>query len=90
MKKISFLILFTGCLQTIKAQTNPRDLDTIGHKTLDSIIVNTYLVNAKVKYLADVIGVNIYSGKKTNVIYLDPSRSNLAQNVTRTTFAKIP
>ncbi len=90
MKKICFLILFTGCLQTIKAQTNPRAFDSIGHKTLDSIIVNTYLVNAKAKYLADVVGVNIYSGKKTNVIYLDPSRSNLAQNVTRTAFAKIP
>lgn len=64
--------------------------DTFGIKTLDSIIVSTYFINAKQKYLADVVGVNIFSGKKTNVIYLDPTRSNLAQNITRTAFAKIP
>ena len=56
--------------------------DTLKSKTLDSVIKSTYFYNAKAKYLADVVGVNIYSGKKTNVISLDPSRANLAQNVT--------
>ena len=64
--------------------------DTLTSKTLDSVMMSTYFYNAKTKYLGDVVGVNIYSGKKTNVISLDPSRANLAQNVTRTAFAKIP
>jgi Fe(3+) dicitrate transport protein len=37
-----------------------------------------------------VVGVNIYSGKKTNLVYPDPTRNNLAQNIVRTAFAKIP
>ncbi len=34
--------------------------------------------------------MNIYSGKKTNQVYLDASRMNLAQNISRTAFAQIP
>jgi hypothetical protein len=35
-------------------------------------------VKGKIKYLSKVAGVNIYVGKKTNIVYLDPSRLNLA------------
>jgi hypothetical protein len=35
-------------------------------------------VKGKIKYLSKVAGVNIYAGKKTNIVYLDPSRLNLA------------
>ncbi len=91
-KSIRVMLLFLiviFCNPKLNAQVHGQE-DTFGIKTLDSIIVSTYFINAKAKYLADVVGVNIYSGKKTNVIYLDPTRSNLAQNITRTAFAKIP
>lgn len=64
--------------------------DTLSSKTTDSVIVSIYLKNATSKYLTDVAGVNIYAGKKTNIVYLDPSRVNLSLNMTRTAFAKIP
>jgi Fe(3+) dicitrate transport protein len=64
--------------------------DTLTTKKVDSVIVSTYTSNAKLKYLTDIEGVNIYAGKKTNIVYLDASRSNLGQNITRTAFAKIP
>ncbi len=82
------LILFNSVHS--KAQDNNRQEDTLTNKISDSVIVSTYINNAKVKYLSDVEGTNIYAGKKTNIVYLDPSRGNLAQNMTRTTFAKIP
>jgi Fe(3+) dicitrate transport protein len=64
--------------------------DTLSNKTLDSVIVSAYINFSKTKYLPDVVGTNIYAGKKTNIVYLDATRLNLAQNLTRTAFAKIP
>lgn len=78
--------LFT--LTQSKAQNHQKE--DIITSTLDSIVVSTYLKNASSKYLPDIIGANIYAGKKTNQVYLDPSRMNLAQNLTRTAFAQIP
>lgn len=93
MNKTLRIILLLPAVIFCNTKVNAQDQnqqDTFALKTLDSIIISTYFINAKPKYLADVAGVNIYSGKKTNVIYLDPTRSNLAQNITRTAFAKIP
>lgn len=93
MNKTLRIILLLPAVIFYNTKVNAQDQnqqDTFAVKTLDSIIISTYFINAKPKYLADVAGVNIYSGKKTNVIYLDPTRSNLAQNITRTAFAKIP
>ena len=94
MKLNNYIKISLSCFLFISAfiQSNAqtKNEDTITNKGLDSVIVSTYLSNAKAKYLSDIEGVNIYAGKKTNVIYLDPSRANLAQNLTRTAFAKIP
>jgi Fe(3+) dicitrate transport protein len=84
-----FTLLFESISQ-VNAQNHTEQEDTLTNKSLDSVIVSTYINNAKAKYLSDVEGTNIYAGKKTNIVYLDPSRVNLAQNMTRTAFAHIP
>lgn len=89
LKIIFPVVLFIFSNKNLIAQIQVQE-DTLTTKILDSVIVSTYINNAKAKYLPDVIGVNIYAGKKTNVVYLDPTRVNLAQNLTRTAFAKIP
>lgn len=83
-KGFCLFILINSTIARLAAQ------DTLLNKKADSVIVSTYMSNAKLKYLSDVEGVNVYAGKKTNVVYLDPTRVNLAQNITRTAFAKIP
>lgn len=84
-----YLLVMIISAQT-KAQNNAAQEDTLTNKISDSVIVSTYLKNAKAKYLPDVAGTNIYAGKKTDIVYLDPGRANLAQNMLRTAFAKIP
>jgi hypothetical protein len=42
------------------------------------------------KNLPDVSGQYIFSGKKTNIIYADPGKANLAGNNARTLFAQVP
>ncbi|MCW3107739.1 MAG: TonB-dependent receptor [Segetibacter sp.] len=87
-KKVLFLVLIAvTCNKKSFAQNQQ---DTLISNRLDSIIVSTYISNAKLKFLPDVVGTNVYAGKKTNIVYLDPNRINLAQNMTRTAFAKIP
>ncbi len=60
--------------------------DTLPSKTLDSITVSAY----PSKYLPEVQGLNIYSGKRTNDINPDATGANLSANVVRMALARIP
>jgi len=73
----SLLLLTTVSL----AQT-----DTLRSKTLDSIIVSA----SPSKFLPEVQGLNIYSGKRTNDIIPDATGANLSANVVRMALARIP
>nr|WP_294942739.1 TonB-dependent receptor [uncultured Mucilaginibacter sp.] len=53
---------------------------------LDSVIIK----ENRSKYLPDVSGTYIFSGKKTNIIYGDPGKANLSGNVPRTLFSQVP
>lgn len=90
MKKILFILLFASLANPGNTQKAVLKSDTINYNGIDSVIIIAYLKNAKAKYLPDVIGANVYAGKKTNVIGLDHSNANLAQGIARTAFAKIP
>lgn len=83
------VIFILNCAKVYAQQPQQNDTFITG-KSLDSVIVSTYINNATPKYLPDITDMSIYAGKKTNVVYLDPARNNLAQNLTRTAFAKIP
>jgi Fe(3+) dicitrate transport protein len=62
--------------------------DSIPTRILDTVTVNTVLKSNY--YLAPTEGVNVFAGKKTNVLYNATMEGNLAANVQRTAFAKIP
>ncbi len=82
IKSIFFIVLI--CISFIvKAQK-----DSIPTKILDSVTVNTIL--KKNYYLSSTEGTSIFAGKKTNVLYDVTMEGNLAANVQRTAFAKIP
>lgn len=61
--------------------------DSITTKTLDPV---TIFGQHEKTYLPETIGLNIFSGKKTNTITLTNGEANLPQNLGRTVFAKIP
>ncbi len=89
-KRCIILSLFVfSCMQSFGQQNKPAE-DTIVKKKMDSVTVNSYLRNQQPHYLADVQGMNIFAGKKTNTIQPNTTKSNLAQNLVRTAFAKIP
>src|SRR5262245_61242590 len=82
-----FLMMLSTALH---AQHQTKSKDSVRTKTLDSIIITSYQKSARVKYLPDISGVNIFSGKKTNALKLDEATANLSQNSARTAFAKVP
>lgn len=71
----------------LNAQLNKTN-DTIPLHVLQEVIVNAN-VKDSVTYLIDVIGTEVFAGKKTNNIKPDATGANLAQNNIRQAFAKI-
>jgi len=66
---------------------NESKTDSLPSKTLEQI---TILGQADKSYLPDVKGVNVFAGKKTNVVNLNNGEANLPQNIGRMIFAKMP
>lgn len=79
-KLLTTTILASGT-QYIQAQTVKKD--TV---KLDSVLIK----ESRNKQLPDVSGTFIYAGKKTNIIYAEPGKANLAGNVARTLFSQVP
>jgi Fe(3+) dicitrate transport protein len=75
------IMLFMISHQIIAQQT-----DSIPTRILDSILIRDTRIST---FLPETEGVNIYAGKKTNVIDLNDGEANLPQNIGRTIFSKI-
>ncbi|MFA6087093.1 TonB-dependent receptor family protein [Mucilaginibacter sp.] len=84
MKHLYKMLLACAFITGIcQAQAQTIKKDTI---KLDSVIIK----ESRSKNLPDVLGTYIFSGKKTNIIYADPGKANLAGNVARTLFSQVP
>ena len=91
MKKLySILVILIICAAGCKLYAQKKVItDSIKPVYLDSVKVNAYL-HSDAKYLTDVVGTNIFAGKKTNLVLVDAAKMNLAQNISRTVYANIP
>lgn len=77
------LILISLC----SLAQNESKTDSIPSKTLEQV---TILGEAERSYLPDIKNVNVFAGKKTNVVDLNDEEANLPQNIGRMIFAKMP
>ncbi|MBD1383874.1 TonB-dependent receptor [Mucilaginibacter rigui] len=77
--------LLTAAITAYVCQVHAQKItkDTI---RLDSVLIK----ESRSKNLPDVSGNYIFAGKKTNIIYADPGKANLAGNNARTLFAQVP
>ena len=87
---ILFITIFSTWINIINAQEFNNLADTLPVNTLDSIIISSSIRLNHTPYLKAVDGMNIYAGKKTNSILIDPAKANLASNVSRMIFAQLP
>jgi Fe(3+) dicitrate transport protein len=78
---IVLILLTTAC------RVDAQERDTIPTQFLDSVLIRDSRLST---FLPDDDGIQLYAGKKTNLVDLTEGGSNLPQNVGRTIFAKIP
>ncbi|TKK70192.1 TonB-dependent receptor [Ilyomonas limi] len=83
-KVVSISVLILLISKSLLAQ---KDTTT---RTLDSITVSSYLHGTTKQHLPDISGTYIFAGKKSDLLSLDPSKGNMAQNMGRLQFAQIP
>ncbi|WP_158559408.1 TonB-dependent receptor family protein [Deminuibacter soli] len=84
---IAAIALITLSATAASAQQTPSD--TLVNRVMDTVTVNAWLQRTG-HFMPGVEGTSIYAGKKTNVVQPDAAQVNLAQNVSRMAFAKIP
>lgn len=85
IKTLLFALLISSSIKGFTQIENKTD--TLPSKTLEEI---TILGQAEKPYLPDVKGVNIFAGKKTNVVNVSNGEANLPQNIGRMIFVKMP
>jgi Fe(3+) dicitrate transport protein len=90
VKRSVFIIAFFYMKATMCGAQNieQSSTDTVPSGVLDSVVVNSFIRTQT--FLQDVNGVQIFSGKRTNLVQLNPASYNLSQNIARNAFAKIP
>lgn len=89
-KKRLFLLCILGLGQITNAQTIKIQKDTATwHNLKDVTIVGR---NSKSDYqqIPEIVGTNIYAGKKNALIVLDNVQGNIANNTMRQVLAKVP
>lgn len=91
IRMFSFSIFFLLIQHPIFAQENLQNKtnDTIPVNDLQEVIVSSTLRDS-VQFLPEIKGVSVFAGKKTNLIIPSATQANLAQNVVRQVFAKVP
>jgi len=85
MKRLLLVIATIFCSFISKSQ------DQVKHDSLPSKNLSTITIEGdRESYLKDIDDLNIFAGKKTNVVQLNEGSANLAQNVGRMAFAQVP
>lgn len=82
-----FLFLFIALRMGAQQQ---KVKDTFPVHVLDSIVIRTSIKFDEPTFLPRIRSMGIYSGKKTNVVALDPAKGNQSTNLARTLFAQVP
>ena len=89
-KKLILIALLISQLQNVQAQIKKNTKDsTLWHTLKDVTIVGR---NSKSDYqqIPEIVGTNIYAGKKNALIVLENVQGNLANNTMRQVLAKVP
>ncbi|GAC1424752.1 MAG: TonB-dependent receptor [Chitinophagaceae bacterium] len=82
--------LWLAAVVFLQTASRAQQKDSIKITSLDSVIINARLRVSGTSYLPDIVGMNIFAGKRTNNIVLSDKTPDLEFNLARTALAKIP
>jgi Fe(3+) dicitrate transport protein len=91
MRVIKVILFLLGCHITTRAQQPVVEKDTASNsRSLDSVIIISYLNQNILRQLPSVQGTYIFSGKKTEVIDMAQIPADITNKTGRQIFSKIP
>ena len=89
MKKIYILIFFVaGLVGDLIAQSKKED--TLQYKRLPDVTIVGRNSKSDYQQMPEIVGTNIYAGKKNALIVLDNVQGNVVNNTMRQVLAKVP
>jgi Fe(3+) dicitrate transport protein len=91
MKAVKVILFLLGSHITTKAQQPVVEKDTVSNsRSLDSVVIISYLNQNILRQLPSIQGTYIFSGKKTEVIDLAQIPADITNKTGRQVFSKIP
>lgn len=88
MKKYISLLVCVGCCSNIFSQS-PQN-DSLKVKSLDEVTLVGRTNKSDYQQMPEIVGTNIYAGKKNALIVLDRVQGNVVTNNMRQVLAKVP
>ena len=88
--KIVLLLIFIGFFQYVPAQTKNAIKDTTTWHALKDVTIVGRNSKSDYQQIPEIIGTNIYAGKKNALIVLENVQGNIANNTMRQVLAKVP
>lgn len=92
----TFIASFVGCIPDTSTLTIQKN-EVVSHNfilplstMLNSVVITSDKDFNNVKHMEDIEGALIFAGKRNDVIILDKTNANTAENIPRQVFSKVP
>ena len=90
IKRIFTLLTILPALNVIAQNDSDKVLDTLPYKYLPEITIVGRDSKSDYQQMPEIVGTNIYAGKKNTLIVLDNVQGNVVTNTMRQVLAKVP
>jgi Fe(3+) dicitrate transport protein len=90
MKRFIVLVGLIASFNASSQNTKAQDTDTIPHRYLSEITVVGRNSKSDYQQMPEIVGTNIYAGKKNALIVMDNVQGNIVMNTMRQVLAKVP
>lgn len=88
--KIVLLLIYIGLFQYVPAQTINGIYDTTTWHALKDVTIVGRNSKSDYQQIPEIVGTNIYAGKKNALIVIENVQGNIANNTMRQVLAKVP
>lgn len=84
------IVLFIAGIHAVQAQTLKNKIDSLPSKQLLEVTIVGRNSTSDYQQMPEIVGTNVYAGKKSTLIVLDNVQGNVVTNTMRQVLAKVP
>ncbi|MDD2792794.1 MAG: TonB-dependent receptor [Sediminibacterium sp.] len=90
MIRVSLAVISFLFIQSIQAQTTPKDTTVIMSGNLPDITVVGRNSKSDIQQMPEIVGTSIYAGRKSSLVVVDNVQGNVVTNTIRQVLSKVP